>query len=354
MSTQMQSWGSDASLDRHLREWLQTLSKRWQTPVPQVASWLGWGEIANRTGQYPLIGELLRSSTFDKTELGDLLPQCYAMMGQFISVRLRHFLGDRRSTATITKFIRAFPRTDGNAQVRIDWFIDRAVELGFKSPDGGNDFSGAALLASVLLTALEPQRFVDFRHSRWSEMADLLGTPFSEVETYGEEILRAGQFANAVCRTPTFRQYWHNQNPLWALSGICWMGPNPKKLSAKDRPPNFDMVTDEDKVFPEGGFKEAIHRKHERNRQVVRLAKERAWQRDQLLPCEICRFSFADTYGELGEAFVEAHHRRPIATLRRGHETRVEDIALVCANCHRMLHAGDRTLSVKELKNLLR
>ncbi|UZW66371.1 hypothetical protein OC195_21405 [Priestia flexa] len=35
------------------------------------------------------------------------------------------------------------------------------------------------------------------------------------------------------------------------------------------------------------------------------------------------------------------------------HETKVEDIALVCANCHRMLHRQRPWLSISELKQLL-
>ena len=354
MSLNKRAWGSVTSLDRHLRDWLQNISRSWRIPVAEVAKLLGWGEIANRTGQYPLIGDLLRSSPFDKAELGNQLPECYAMMEQFVSIRLGRFLGDHRATAVLAKFVRSFPRSDKEAVHRIDSFIDRAVELAFKTPDGGNDFSGAALLASVLLTSLESRRFIDFRHGRWSEMAERLGSPLKKVETYGEMIVQASQFAQAVCRTPTFRQYWPNREPMWALSGICWMRTKPKKPSAKDRPPDFDEVTDEDETFPEGGSKEVIHRSHERNRSVVKLAKERAWQRDHSLPCEICGFSFVEAYGELGEEFIEAHHKQPVSALKRGHPTRVEDIALVCANCHRMLHAGERTLAVSDLKRLLR
>jgi hypothetical protein len=353
MSEHDKPWGSEASLDRHLRDWLSNLSRKWHTPVADVVRLLGWGEIANRTGQYPLIGEILRTSPFHKAELADVLPQCWAMMGRFNSIRLGHFLSNPRSTPVLTKFVRSFPRSDGEARDRIDWFIDWAVELGFKTPLGGNDFAGAALFASVLVTALAPRRFVDFRHGRWSEMAKILGYVLPELETYGEEIVHAGRFAQAVCRTQTFRSYWPDQEPLWALSGICWLGSVPTKPSAKDLPPDFDEETDEE-TFPEGGTKKAIHRSHERNRQVVKLAKERAWQRDHSLPCEVCEFSFVENYGELGEEFIEAHHRQPVATLKRGNPTRVEDIALVCANCHRMLHAGGTTLSAKELKAIMR
>ncbi len=36
-----------------------------------------------------------------------------------------------------------------------------------------------------------------------------------------------------------------------------------------------------------------------------------------------------------------------------GEETKIEDIAMVCANCHRMLHRKIPWLSIKELNKLL-
>jgi 5-methylcytosine-specific restriction protein A len=35
---------------------------------------------------------------------------------------------------------------------------------------------------------------------------------------------------------------------------------------------------------------------------------------------------------------LECHHRKPLASLRPGQRTRLSDLALVCPNCHRMLH----------------
>ena len=40
----------------------------------------------------------------------------------------------------------------------------------------------------------------------------------------------------------------------------------------------------------------------------------------------------------LGDGFVECHHRTPLAALPGVTTTRLTDLAIVCANCHRMLH----------------
>lgn len=91
--------------------------------------------------------------------------------------------------------------------------------------------------------------------------------------------------------------------------------------------------------FLEGKRKERLHQFRERNPEVIRQAKQRALQQHGYLRCACCNFDFEKTYGSLGEDFIEGHHIIPVSTLHEdGEETRVEDIALVCSNCHRMLH----------------
>ena len=53
---------------------------------------------------------------------------------------------------------------------------------------------------------------------------------------------------------------------------------------------------------------------------------------------EVCNFDFGATYGEMGAGYMEAHHIRPVSTLTVGQRTKASDLALVCANCHRVLH----------------
>ncbi|WP_342647391.1 HNH endonuclease [Mucilaginibacter sp. CSA2-8R] len=97
------------------------------------------------------------------------------------------------------------------------------------------------------------------------------------------------------------------------------------------------------------------HLSRERNSVIIGLAKSRAFRKSNgRVLCACCDFDFLRTYGEHGLNFIEAHHIIPIGT---GVEriTRIEDLAMVCANCHRMLHrkiAGtDRYFNVKELRD---
>lgn len=96
------------------------------------------------------------------------------------------------------------------------------------------------------------------------------------------------------------------------------------------------------------------HKSRERNRALVAKKKASALARDQCLRCEVCGFVYTQRYGELGEGFIECHHTVPLSQLRPGQGTRLVDLALVCANCHRMLHKGGEALTVACLKERLR
>lgn len=57
------------------------------------------------------------------------------------------------------------------------------------------------------------------------------------------------------------------------------------------------------------------------------------------LECEVCGFQFTDKYPkELAEGYIEVHHVVPLSELREDTRTKVEDLLLVCSNCHRMIH----------------
>jgi 5-methylcytosine-specific restriction enzyme A len=69
------------------------------------------------------------------------------------------------------------------------------------------------------------------------------------------------------------------------------------------------------------------------------------------LACEVCAFDFEATYGPLGEALAECHHKRPLTEGVR--QTSLSDLAIVCANCHRMIHRSSPPLAIEELQALI-
>lgn len=116
---------------------------------------------------------------------------------------------------------------------------------------------------------------------------------------------------------------------------------------------NVSLIED-DLSFVEGKRKLRTHLIRERNPKIIKLAKERFKEKHGRLFCEVCDFDFYEKYGELGEDFIEGHHTIPVSELEDGQSTRVEDIALVCSNCHKMLHRRRPWLNKMELKELIK
>lgn len=89
-----------------------------------------------------------------------------------------------------------------------------------------------------------------------------------------------------------------------------------------------------------------------RNSAIVKLAKQQALQKGNgRISCEVCGFDFVEKYGSIGNEFIECHHRIPVSTGQR--ITRVQDLALVCSNCHRMLHRKNENGTYHKVESLL-
>lgn len=121
-----------------------------------------------------------------------------------------------------------------------------------------------------------------------------------------------------------------------------------------DAGPDFfpvEPVDDEDGVM-EGRLLFRQHRARERNRRLVERKKQQVLASVGALACEVCGFDFRITYGERGDGFIECHHIRPLAESGLT-QTRQADLALLCANCHRMVHRYQPWPSMSELRELL-
>jgi 5-methylcytosine-specific restriction protein A len=117
-----------------------------------------------------------------------------------------------------------------------------------------------------------------------------------------------------------------------------------------------DLTTlgeDDPEDGPEGRLLTRVHQVRERNRQLVERKKTAVLKETGRLACEACSFEFRSRYGERGTDFIECHHTRPVETLVEGSRTKLSELAVLCANCHRMVHARRPWLSITELKNLL-
>jgi hypothetical protein len=122
---------------------------------------------------------------------------------------------------------------------------------------------------------------------------------------------------------------------------------------------NLDTSLIEFAGAKEGDTRIISHIKQEfryRNRDIVKQKKADALaDGNGRLKCECCSFDFFGMYGEVGREFMECHHK---IFLQQGERiTKLEDLALVCSNCHRMLHrkkANNEYYSLDEIRELLK
>jgi hypothetical protein len=71
--------------------------------------------------------------------------------------------------------------------------------------------------------------------------------------------------------------------------------------------------------------------------------------------CFACGFNFGDVYGETAEGFIHVHHLKNIAN--KGGEYKVDpikDLRPICPNCHAVIHLQNPSLSITELKLMLK
>ena len=94
---------------------------------------------------------------------------------------------------------------------------------------------------------------------------------------------------------------------------------------------------EDDGASDEGSILEYLARRRERDPKA-RARKLTAVQASGMpIECEVCGFNFGSTYGPRGEGYIEVHHRKPLH-VSGPTRTRPADLALLCANCHRMCH----------------
>ena len=113
-------------------------------------------------------------------------------------------------------------------------------------------------------------------------------------------------------------------------------------------------VDEEEEYFPEGALLYRTHVARERSRTLVTQAKARAKRKHGRLICEVCGFDFAAVYGAVGDDYIECHHTLAVSKLSPGSKVKVADLALLCSNCHSMVHRRRPWLTMPELKKLLR
>lgn len=116
--------------------------------------------------------------------------------------------------------------------------------------------------------------------------------------------------------------------------------------------PEDEEADDEEASAPEGRVLYRRHRTRERNKGLRQRKIAAALKKSPTLACEACGFDFGKVYGERGKGYIECHHVVPLHEAGEG-TTKLADLALICSNCHRMIHRSAPWPTPAELRALV-
>jgi 5-methylcytosine-specific restriction enzyme A len=94
-----------------------------------------------------------------------------------------------------------------------------------------------------------------------------------------------------------------------------------------------------------------MHKRIERNKKLVSKVKTYLG-----LTCQACTLNFEEAYGSIGKGYVEAHHLVPLSQLK-GKRVALDperDFAVLCSNCHRMMHRSGYVSDVTSFRQQIR
>jgi 5-methylcytosine-specific restriction protein A len=69
--------------------------------------------------------------------------------------------------------------------------------------------------------------------------------------------------------------------------------------------------------------------------------------------CEICGFNYQKIFGNEFYKCLEVHHVNPFAERDNIKVTKIEELILICPNCHRAIHSVKPALKAEEYRNIM-
>jgi len=118
--------------------------------------------------------------------------------------------------------------------------------------------------------------------------------------------------------------------------------------------PSDIPVSSEDRLWTEGKPRLIAHLRKERASGLAQAKKDWFIRTYGRLICEKCRMDPVEVYGgSHGAACIEVHHQSvQVENMAEAHQTKLEDLQCLCANCHRIEHSSsnkDRTKTSRAL-----
>lgn len=166
-----------------------------------------------------------------------------------------------------------------------------------------------------------------------------VGLKLSNFLSIDDSYAGKGMSSSSILDKAIFKEFEHNREELRKLADAIKMA-----LANNSLLQSIEAVqeTEDMEAYSrkEGALLHRFHLSRERNVTLIKKKKEYALKTHGKLACELCEFDYTKMYGEAGIGFIECHHITPLNQLTEATSTKLADLMLVCANCHRMLHRG--------------
>lgn len=182
-----------------------------------------------------------------------------------------------------------------------------------------------------------------------------ISATLSPIGEFREVVVKRADGETPVIESETaLPQFFANQNSVGSLRArVRAVVEAVLDLADADAEPTTLPLPDLDLISgAEGAEKLVMHLRRERS---ARLRKDKiaaVLASEGVVQCEACGFDFGQVYGDLGREFGEVHHTQPIS---KGGErrTKLHELAILCSNCHRMIHKTKPMWTVSKLRKLV-
>lgn len=135
----------------------------------------------------------------------------------------------------------------------------------------------------------------------------------------------------------------------WVRQGIKLSKKNFEILESMLREKGKEEVKKE-LAYKEGAELRVIQTARERNPALRKDAIEKYGNK-----CMVCGFDFDKTYGrDIANGYIEVHHEKMLANTAGERDVTVNEVKVVCSNCHRMIHKKREMLNWEVLRNKLK
>lgn len=232
---------------------------------------------------------------------------------------------------------------------KVEWpLADKSFIVSEMEFDVVSDNGSVAVLAPLRAHILHSDKVIDLKGRLERIAADLAKGPSLSDAGLASVLKAHGAAVAAAKNSIAIRQA---ADAVVALEEKEFGQSNAIPISLLEQLPPTPL--EEDIKGKEGRVLVRLHSYRERDRTLVKKAKAAFKAKHGRLFCECCGFDAGKFYGERGDDRIHTHHRTPVEQLLPDSETTLEDLAMVCPNCHDIIHAVRPWITVESLRALL-